>query len=159
MTKPLPKAVSRLRNAFLRCADELMRSVAGACPGFHLTRDHLDGRPPWCDACGRDRFGFLHDEQTTGAAPMTPEELKARYDGLQRVKFNIDAELVAIADRLRAEGQWAKVGRPRKPPTHTEAEAREANRRWQKGERTPWVMAGRRQYARERRRGTRAEEA
>lgn len=155
--KPLPRAVERLRNAFLRLSDELMRAVAGACPGFHHPRQHRDGRPPWCDACGRDRFGFLHDDPRD-QPPQTVEELAARHAGLQQSKRTIEAEMVAVEDRLRAEGQWHRAGRPRKPPTHTEAEAREANKRWQAGERTPWVEAGRRQYVRERRRLNRTAE-
>lgn len=35
-----------------------------ACPGEHKPVQHRDGKPPWCNLCGRDVFGRL---QVAGA--------------------------------------------------------------------------------------------
>lgn len=81
--------------------------------------------------------------------PMNPDELAARHAELQRLKVDIEVEIVAIENALRMHGQWRRSGRPRKPPTHTDAEAAEAHALYSIGKRTPWVIAGNRQYQRD----------
>lgn len=83
---------------------------------------------------------------------FTPEELEARHAKLQALKRNIEIEIVTVQDALRSMGRWGRAGRPRTPPTHTDAEALECRRRYLEGERTPWVVAGSQQYLRDQRR-------
>ena len=83
-------------------------------------------------------------------------ELEERHKRLQRLKVQVETEIVTVQERLRNLGAWGRAGRPRKAPTHTYEEALECHRRYQAGERTPWIIAGRNQYNRERRRAERA---
>lgn len=83
-------------------------------------------------------------------APTYTEELSARYIELQELKKKLDGEIVSVERGLRVAGLLVVRGKPRLAPTHTIAEARDAHRRWQKGERDDeWVAAGERQYQRE----------
>jgi hypothetical protein len=152
--KPLPKATERLRNAFLRAAHDLIRAVAASCPGEHWPRQHRDGRPPWCEACGRDRFGFLVAEEAPRR--MAPDDLERRHAELQAERRNVEIELVAIEDALRAAGRSRVRGRPRKPPTHTPEDAEKAHKAWISGERDQWTVDGHNQWIRERRHMARA---
>lgn len=88
---------------------------------------------------------------------MTPAELERRHVELQTLQRNVAAEIVAVQDMLRAIGRWGRAGRPRRPPTHTAAEATDCHARYRAGERTPWVEEGRKQYERDRRRRAYAE--
>jgi hypothetical protein len=83
---------------------------------------------------------------------LDADELEQRHRELQTLKRNVEVEIVAVQELLRAVGRWGRAGRPRKPPTHTDAEALEAHQRYQAGERTPWIDAGHRQYQRDHRR-------
>lgn len=83
---------------------------------------------------------------------MDADELEARHKALQGLKRNVELEIVVVQDLLRAVGRWGQAGRPRTPPTHTDAEALECHRRYLDGERTPWIIAGYQQYKRDQRR-------
>lgn len=88
---------------------------------------------------------------------MDADELEARHAELQQLKQRLEVEIVAIQDGLRMHGRWGRAGRPRKPPTHTDAEALDCHNRYAAGDRTPWVVAGHQQYQREERRKAYAE--
>jgi hypothetical protein len=80
------------------------------------------------------------------------DQLAQRHRDLQALKRNLEVEIVAVEDQLRAIGRWGQAGRPRIAPTHTDAEALECVTRYLAGERTPWIVAGWRQYKRDTRR-------
>lgn len=79
-------------------------------------------------------------------------DLVTRYGELQALKLRVDSELIAVENGLRVAGFMPIKGRPRIAPTHTEAEAREAHARHQRGETDDWIDAGERQYQRDRKR-------
>jgi hypothetical protein len=89
---------------------------------------------------------------------LRPDELVQRHRELQALKRNLEVEIVAVQDELRAHGLWGQAGRPRIAPTHTEAEALDCVNRYNAGERTPWIVAGWRQYKRDTRRRERQEQ-
>lgn len=87
--------------------------------------------------------------------PMDADELEKRHRELQALKKRVEVEIVAIQDALRMHGRWGRAGRPRKAPTHTDAEALDAHNRYMRGEtEDPWVVEGHRQYQRDSRRRT-----
>lgn len=88
---------------------------------------------------------------------LRPDELRARHRQLEALKRNVEVEIVAVEDALRAMGEWGKRGRRRISPTHTDAEALDCVNRYLAGERTPWIEAGYRQYKRDTRRRERQE--
>lgn len=47
----------QLRDEMFQAKGRLLEAVNDACPGRHTPRQHRDGRPPWCPACGRDELG------------------------------------------------------------------------------------------------------
>lgn len=91
---------------------------------------------------------------TTETTPYVAE-LLARRDRLERLLVEVEAELAAVEDGLRVAG-ISRRGRPRARPTHTPTEAREAHRLHQLGERTPWVLAGEREFKRRNKRTERS---
>lgn len=90
------------------------------------------------------------------ARPRTVADLQARHVKLERLLVEIETELVAIEEGLRVARVMA-TGQPRKRPTHTRSEAKEAHRLHQNGDTTPWVRAGERQYQRDHKRRARSE--
>lgn len=79
--------------------------------------------------------------------PRTIADLLARRAELERLLVEVETEIVAVEDGLRVAGLMP-AGRPRKRPTHTPAEAREAHARHQAGESSDWIDEGERQYKR-----------
>lgn len=79
--------------------------------------------------------------------PRTVADLLARRAELERLLVDVETEIVAVEDGLRVAGLMP-AGRPKKRPTHTPAEAREAHRLHQLGECSPWIDEGERQYKR-----------
>jgi hypothetical protein len=89
------------------------------------------------------------------AMPRTVADLQARYAKLQRLIVDAQIELTAVEEGLRVAGVL-RAGRPRKRPTHTVSEAREAHRLHQLGDLSPWVQDGERQYQRDNARARRS---
>lgn len=87
--------------------------------------------------------------------PRTVDDLLARHARLERLIVEAEIELVAIEEGLRVAGV-SLIGQPRKRPTHTRSEAREAHRLHQRGDTTPWVRTGERQYQRDNKRKARS---
>lgn len=79
--------------------------------------------------------------------PKTVADLIARRARLERLLVETEIELVAVEDGLRVAGLMP-AGRPRRRPTHTPAEAREAHRLHGQGETSDWIDEGERQYKR-----------
>jgi hypothetical protein len=46
-----------LRERVRDAANALNDEILAACPGEHRLVQHRDGKPPWCEACGRDGMG------------------------------------------------------------------------------------------------------
>lgn len=88
--------------------------------------------------------------------PSAIDEMVARRDHLLDLRRRLESELVALERGLKVAGVLDGRGRPVSERTHTEADAREAHRRWARGERGEWVQAGERQYQREIKRSERA---
>lgn len=87
---------------------------------------------------------------TTALDPRTPRtaaDLLARRAELERLLVEVETEIVAVEDGLRVAGLMP-AGRPRRRPTHTPAEAREAHRLHGQGETSDWIDEGERQYKR-----------
>lgn len=53
----LVERIERVRTLYLAVMVELNEALVAACAGFHIPRQHRDGKPPWCDDCGRGRDG------------------------------------------------------------------------------------------------------
>jgi hypothetical protein len=92
------------------------------------------------------------DTINSARATLDPAQLRARYVELEELRTRIDFELIVVENALRAANAWTRPGRPRKPPTHTPEEAKEAHRLWMAGQRSAWIDAGYRQYERENKR-------
>ena len=57
--KPFDEKLQRLWLARERANDELYDAILVACPRPHAPRQHRDGKPPWCHACGRGNDGLM----------------------------------------------------------------------------------------------------
>lgn len=53
------KYLEILRENLGNAEDDLHEAVASLCPGPHVTSQHRDRKPPWCNACGRDDTGVM----------------------------------------------------------------------------------------------------
>lgn len=76
--------------------------------------------------------------------------LRDKRDRLVDLRATVDAELADVTATLHQLG--ALQSRALLPPTHTVDEARDAHRRFNAGDRDEWVVAGERQYQRDRKR-------
>ena len=56
------QVIAEMRAQAVQLQVELDRAVYEACPGPHLPRQHRDGRPPWCTACGYTASGLRVEE-------------------------------------------------------------------------------------------------
>jgi len=42
---------------------ELADAIRAACPGPHAFAQHRDGRPAWCNTCGRGELGVRYGDR------------------------------------------------------------------------------------------------
>ena len=68
--RPLEERIAEIRGGLAR----LQAKIRDRCPGVHRYVQHLDGRLPWCDACGYVDNGLHRSEVGLGHSGVREED-------------------------------------------------------------------------------------